>query len=255
MPSRAEREAGGDDASRVARVWALVATQAASRRGRVLVADVCAVAAISLDISGAWVIAGDGTRPGQAMCATDLVSESLAEVPITLGEGPCHDAAISGIPVLAANLADGTGHHWAVFAGAASRAGAAAIFAFPLRIGAIRVGVLGLYRDKEGPLDTFQLGDALILADTATMLLLDAEARQTDDLLPGAAPASQSPDLAAHDAEIAQATGMLTEQLGVSITGAFARLRAYAYAQDRRLSDVAHDIVTRRLRLDPDPPR
>ena len=47
---------------------------------------------------------------------------------------------------------------------------------------------------------------------------------------------------------------MLTEQLGVSITEAFARLRAYAYAQDRRLSDIAHDIVTRRLRPDPDPP-
>jgi hypothetical protein len=255
MPPRAEREAGGDDASRVARIWGLVAAQAARRRGRVLVADVCAAAAIRLDISGAWVIAGDGTRPGQAMCATDLVSESLAEVQITLGEGPCHDAAISGVPVLAADLADGTGHQWAVFAEAAARAGAAAIFAFPLRIGAIRVGVLGLYRDKEGPLDTFQLGDALILADTASMLLLDAEARQTDDSLPGAAPASQSPDLAAHDAEIAQATGMLTEQLGVSITEAFARLRAYAYAQDRRLSDVAHDIATRRLRLDPDPSR
>src|ERR1700733_13841889 len=47
---------------------------------------------------------------------------------------------------------------------------------------------------------------------------------------------------------------MLTEQLGASITEAFARLRAYAYAQDKRLSDIAHDIVTRRLRLDPDPP-
>jgi ANTAR domain/GAF domain len=255
MPPRAEREAGGDDASRVARVWELVAAQAASRRRRVLVADVCAAAATSLDVSGAWVIAGDGSRPAQAMCATDLVSETLAEVQITLGEGPCHDAAISGVPVLAADLADGAGHQWAVFAEAAVRAGAAAIFAFPLRIGAIRVGVFGLYRDKEGPLDTFQLGDALILADTATMLLLDAEGRQTDDLPPGAAPASQSPDLAAHDAEIAQATGMLTEQLGVSITEAFARVRAYAYAQDRRLSDVAHDIVTRRLRLDQDPPR
>jgi hypothetical protein len=254
MPPRAEREAGGDDASRVARVWKLVAVQAASRRGRASVADACVAAAAGLDVSGAWVTAGDGTRPGQALCATNLVSESLAEVQITLGEGPCHDAAISGVPVLAANLADGTGHQWTVFAEAAIRAGAAAIFAFPLRIGAIRVGVLGLYRDKEGSMDTFQLGDALIVADIATMLLLDAEAGQTDDSL-SAAPASQSPDLAAHDAEIAQATGMLTEQLVVSVTEAFARLRAYAYAQDRRLSDVAHDIVTRRLRLDPDPPR
>jgi hypothetical protein len=46
------------------------------------------------------------------------------------------------VPVLAANLADGAGDQWAVFGAAAVRAGAAATFAFPLRIGAIRVGVL-----------------------------------------------------------------------------------------------------------------
>jgi hypothetical protein len=254
MPPRAVGEAGGDGASRVARVWKLVFAQVASRRGRASVADVCAAAATSLDVSGAWVTANDGINPGQALCATDMVSESLAEVQITLGEGPCHDAVIFGVPVLAANLADGNGHQWAVFGEAAVRAGAAAIFAFPLRIGAIRVGVLGFYRDKEGPLDTLQLGNALILADIATMLLLDAEARQADDPLSGAAPASQSTDLTVHQAEIAQATGMLTEQLGVGITEAFARLRAYAYVQDRRLSDIAHEIVTRRLRLEPDPP-
>ena len=254
MPPRAKGEAGGEDASRVAGVWGLVSAQAVSRRGRASVADVCAAAVSSLEVSGAWVIAGDGINPGQAMCATDVVGEGLAEVQITLGEGPCHDAAISGVPVLAASLADGDGHRWAVFAESAARAGAAAVFAFPLRIGAIRVGVLALYRDKEGPLDLLQFGNALILADIATMLLLAAEARQADDPLSGAAPASQSPDLAAHHAEIAQATGMLTEQLGAGITEAFARLRAYAYAQDRRLSDIAHDIVTRRLRLDPDPP-
>jgi hypothetical protein len=255
MPPRAEGDAGGDDTSRVARVWDLVSAQAASRSGRASVADVCAAAATSLDVSGAWVTTGDGTGPVQTMCATDVVSESLAEVQITLGEGPCRDAAVSGVPVLAASLADGSGHQWAVFAEAAVQAGATAVFAFPLRIGAIRVGVIGFYRDKEGPLDTFQLGNALILADIATMLLLDAEARQADDPpLSSAPPAGQSPDLAAHQAEIAQATGMLTEQLGASITEAFSRLRAYAYAQDRRLSDVAHDIVSRRLRLDPDPP-
>lgn len=255
MPPRAEGTTGGDDASRVARIWELVLAQAASRRDHAGITDVCAAAATSLDVSGAWVIAGDGTRPGQAMCATDMVGESLAEVQITLGEGPCHEAAVYGLPVLAARLrTDSTGSRWAAFTDAALRAGAAAVFAFPLRIGAIRLGVLGLYRDQEGPLSIFQLGDALILGDAAAMVLLDAEARQPDDPLSGAAPASQSPRLADHHAEIAQATGMLTEQLGVSISVAFARLRAYAYAQDRRLSEVAHDIVTRRLRLDPDPP-
>ena len=46
---------------------------------------------------------------------------------------------------------------------------------------------------------------------------------------------------------------MLTEQLGVRITEAFVRLRAYAYANDLQLADVARDIVARRLRLLPDP--
>jgi hypothetical protein len=45
---------------------------------------------------------------------------------------------------------------------------------------------------------------------------------------------------------------MLTVQLGVTAAEAFARLRAYSYAEDRRLADVAGDIVARRLRLEPD---
>jgi AmiR/NasT family two-component response regulator len=42
--------------------------------------------------------------------------------------------------------------------------------------------------------------------------------------------------------------------LGVGADAAFARLRAYAFAHDRRLGDVARDIVERRLRFEFDPP-
>ena len=45
---------------------------------------------------------------------------------------------------------------------------------------------------------------------------------------------------------------MILVQLGISAEAAFARLRAYAYAHDRRLSDVARDVVGRRLRFEPD---
>ena len=75
-----------------------------------------------------------------------------------------------------------SGRRWPVFALAARQAGAAAIFAFPLRIGAIRAGVLGLYRERPGPLTAFQLGDALVFADTATLLLLDAQDQPGGDL-------------------------------------------------------------------------
>jgi hypothetical protein len=45
---------------------------------------------------------------------------------------------------------------------------------------------------------------------------------------------------------------MITVQLGVSVAVALIRLRAHAYAHDRRLRDVAGDVVARRLRFDPD---
>jgi hypothetical protein len=123
------------------------------------------------------------------MRVTDEVSEQLAELHLTLGERPCLDAAASGGPVLASDLAGGeSGRRWRVFALAARQAGAAAIFAFPLQIGAIRAGVLGLYRERPGPLTAFQLDDALIFADTATVLLLDAQDQAGGDLAALAGP-------------------------------------------------------------------
>jgi hypothetical protein len=139
-----------------------------------------------------------------------------------------------------------------VFTPAARQLGAGAVFAFPLIVGAIRAGVLGLYRGAPGPLPDRQFGDLLVLADVATVMLLasaDGDGEDGD----GAGLAGQAPDLALHRAEIDQATGMLTVQLGVPAGEAFVRLRAYAYSQDRRLADVAGDIVARRLRLGRDP--
>jgi hypothetical protein len=45
---------------------------------------------------------------------------------------------------------------------------------------------------------------------------------------------------------------MISVQLGLSAAVALIRLRAYAYANDRRLRDIARDVVARRLRFHPD---
>jgi ANTAR domain len=240
--------------SRPGRIWGLVARQAASRGGRVSAGDVCAAAVAAVEVTGAWLSAARGGETGHLMRVTDEVSGLLAELELTLGEGPCRDAGACGGPVLASDLGEADAVRcWPVFGPAARRAGAAAIFAFPLRIGAIRAGVMGLYRERPGPLSAFQLGDALVFADTATLLLLDAPDPAAGEAAAGSGPGGQPADLALHRAEIDQATGMVTEQLGVGIAEAFIRLRAHAYAHDRRLSDLARDIVERRLRLRPDP--
>ncbi|MEU7162435.1 ANTAR domain-containing protein [Streptomyces chrestomyceticus] len=46
-----------------------------------------------------------------------------------------------------------------------------------------------------------------------------------------------------HRAEVHQATGVLSVQLGVPLAEALARLRAQAYAAGRSLSETARDIV------------
>jgi ANTAR domain/GAF domain len=230
-------------------VWGQVAAHAAAHGRRVSVADVCAVAVSSAQLSGAWLVAARGGDPDFVMYVTDPVGEQLAELQLMLGEGPCHDVLASAAPVLAADLGDAEfSRRWPAFTPAARELGAGAVFAFPLIVGAIRAGVLGVYRGSPGPLPDRQLGDLLILADAATVMLLGSANgdHQNGD---GAALDGQAPDLAVHRAEIDQATGMLTVQLEVPVAEAFARLRAYAYSQDRRLAEVAGDIVGRRLRL------
>jgi len=247
-----DRRAAPVDGNRPARIWNLVAEQAASHGAQVSAADVCAAVVAAVGVTGAWLSAARHAEAGHLIRVTDDVSEQLAELELTLGEGPALDVATNGGPALASDLAGAEyGRRWPIFAPAAVAAGALAAFVFPLRIGAIRVGVLGLYRDQPGPLSTFQLGDALTFADTATLLLLGAQHQALAD--PADGPGGQLPRLARHRAEIDQATGMLTEQLDVGIADAFVRLRAYAYAHDVRLIDVSRDIVARRLRLAPSP--
>ena len=234
-------------------VWGQLAAHAAGYGRPASVVDVCAIAVRSAQLSGAWLAAARNGEPDFVMCVTDLASEQLPELQLTLGEGPCHDVLRSAAPILAGDLGDEEySRRWPAFTPAARQLGAGAVFTFPLTAGAIRAGVLGLYRVSAGPLSDRQLGDLLILADVATVMLLgsaDGHGENDDE----AGVDGQAADLALHRAEIDQATGMLTVQLGVPPAEAFARLRAYAYSQDRRLAEVAGDIVARRLRLRPDP--
>ena len=52
--------------------------------------------------------------------------------------------------------------------------------------------------------------------------------------------------------EVYQAQGWLMSQLDVSAEEALMRLRAYAYAHERRASDVARDVMARKLTLESD---
>jgi hypothetical protein len=118
---------------------------------------------------------------------------------------------------------------------AARAAGLRAVFALPLQVGGIRLGVLDLYRETAGMLPPEQLAEALSFADAATLLLLHLQAE-------GSASASR---LAVLDdrAEVHQATGVVSVRAGVSLGEALLLLRARAYSEGRPLGELARDVL------------
>lgn len=232
------------DTDRWIRLWRLVAEQAHGAPVALEHVLATAVAVTNVDSAGVAVTASATVR--EMVHASDPVAAMLGELALTLGEGPGVDA-LTGSMVLAADINEAAClARWPVFAPAAALAGVRAVFALPLRIGGIRLGVMDLYRIAPGDLDHEQLTDALMLADTACGLLLDAADQDADRWRDG----GLEPVYGQHP-EVHQATGMLIVQLGVNAAVAMTRLRAFAYAHDRRLRDVAADVVARRLRFEP----
>jgi GAF domain-containing protein len=180
------------------------------------------------------------------VCATDDVSARIEELQFGLGEGPCIDATRSGAPVLVPDLQEHgelATERWPAFLAGAVEAGVSAVFAFPLRIGAISVGALDLYRDRPGELRRPQLAAALIAADTAAVALLHLDQGGADVF------SDDADRRSAYRLEVHQATGMVRAQLDIPIEEAFVRLRARAFATGRPLADVAKGVVERRIRF------
>jgi hypothetical protein len=210
-----------------------------------LLQRVCCAAAEALSASGAGisVMTADGTR---GVCATsDPVSERVEELQFTLGEGPCIDAFASRRPVLTADLAETETYQWPVYAPAARDDGVRAVFAFPLQVGAARLGVMDIFRDRVGALTDEELRTAFGFAEVTVDALLNMQ--EDKDAHDGDRSAVLD---VGRRAALFQAQGMVMVQLGVTIGEALVRMRAYAYAENRRLEDVARDVVNRQLRLD-----
>ena len=166
---------------------------------------------------------------------------ALEEAGFTLGEGPGRDCVSAGAPVLVADLSDAVAR-WPAFAPAALDLGVRAMFALPLRVGAISVGTLVAHRHTPGSLRDGQLVDALALADTLTVLLLRrATGEPARTIAEGGQPPPGWAPPATHRLEVHQATGMISVQLGVGLAEALVRLRAHAYGNDRPIAEVAAD--------------
>jgi hypothetical protein len=200
---------------------------------------ICRVAVRILPADGAGItLMGSDARPIGTIAASSPPFRELEEIQFTLGEGPCIEASALRSPVLEENLGREGRRRWPAYAAAAQDAGVNAVFAFPIHVGAARLGVLDVYRYREAALTLESLRDALGLARICLTTMLS---------LPSGEPVAEAVD-GMGDAfglslEVYQAQGVVMMQLGVSLAEAMVRLRAHAYAGGRPIEDVAREVL------------
>jgi len=122
--------------------------------------------------------------------------------------------------------------------------GAEAVFSFPVSLDSIHLGALNLYRDRAGTLTEEQQVSAVVLGGMAARAVLTLQAEAPPGCLAPEIDAAVNLRLGIH-----RAAGMIAADLHISVADGLCRLRAYAFSNGRRTSDVAHDVLARRLKL------
>jgi hypothetical protein len=194
---------------------------------------ICRGVVQELDLSGA-VIHLHGSAGGVGVAAaSDSWSAEVADLTFTIGEGPGAEASSLRRPVLINALTDHQAR-WPGFVEVGLATGLRAVFAFPLLVGGVRLGVLELYSSQERSLTPEEIDLALAYVEFANRAVLGDF--DTPELAP-------NEPLVDHRAEVHQAQGMVMVDLDVDLAEALVRIRAYAFAANLPLISVARAIV------------
>ena len=222
------------------------------RRGIDAADRLCETCVALFDVDAAAIsLVFDGATNGTLGCS-DEQARAYDEVQFTVGEGPCLESVALGAPVLVTDLADRTERRWPLYGPALLEMRIRGVYAIPVVVAGEYVGALDLFRALPGQLPAGELAGATLAAELAGIPLLDLLDQDLQAAV--AEPGSNAwVELAVLSrAEVSQATGMLVAQLGIEPADALLRLRAHAYATGRAATDVARDILERRLRLETD---
>lgn len=189
-----------------------------------------------LGVSAAGLMLTDERGRLQVIAASTERTRLLELFQLQTEQGPCMDCFRTGQPVSVADLP--AADRWPHFSEAATEVGFASVHALPMRLRTEVIGALNLFDTEPGVLaeETRQVGQAL--ADVATIGLLQQRAIQHRDSL-----TEQLQTALNSRVLIEQAKGVLAERLDLDMSDAFTMLRDGARNRNRRLSDLAREIV------------
>jgi len=171
--------------------------------------------------------------------------QSMLEAELTVGQGPCTDVCRNDSAVTEPYLDSLAFSRWPIYAPLAKSEHAGAVFGFPVRIGAVRLGALFGYSKHSGELSHEQSSDGHLMASIIAKAILAMQA--------GAFPGELARELeqsATFDPLVQQAAGMLSEQGVMTIGDALVSLRAHSYAMNVNASVLARRIVDREISYD-----
>ncbi len=186
--------------------------------------------------AGLWLIDGRGEL--QLIASSSEEARLLELFQLQSDEGPCLDSVRVSSPVTVDDLSGET-DRWPRFVEAAERIGYLSVQAIPLRLRDETIGGLNLFKSTEPPLTAGDQRIAQALADVATIGILQQRSIHRSTIL-----AEQLQFALNSRVVIEQAKGVLAEHGGVHMGEAFAALRWYARDGNRKVSDLAEDIIT-----------
>lgn len=207
--------------------------------------DLCGPFVRAVGVSGA-VISTLGPPLGtQTICASSPVGARIDEIQIDLGEGPCWEALRTRRPVLESDMRGGGGDGWPAAREAFRVLDIGALYAFPLFVGALGVGVVDLYSQRARELSARDVEDVTVLAAIASRHLLRRALDDIDSADEGMVDAPHS------RREVHQASGMVAAQLRISVDDAMLVLRSRAFSSGATVAAIAADVVARRITFTP----
>lgn len=189
-----------------------------------------------LAVDGAGVMLEDEAGDLRFASASDPVLQQLEAMQLQSDEGPCLLAYRTGEHVLAPDLV--SDERFPHFGQAAREAGLRAVYSFPLRSDDDIVGALNFYRGTPGRLSAAQVEAAFLLADVTTVHIGSERLRDALEIK-----TSQLESALESRVLIEQAKGFVAAALQVSIDASFELLRSYARSHNRRLRELARQVL------------
>jgi len=190
-----------------------------------------------LEASEAGMLLADPDHTLHVMASSSEQTRALELFQLQTHDGPCLDCFRTGAPVIVEDLAAAS-DRWPRFGPKALSYGFASVHALPMRLREDVIGVLGLFGARPGRLSESDLTAGQGMADVATIGILHEraihEAHLTVEQLQGALTSR---------VVIEQGKGVLAERGQISMDEAFKKLRDHARAHNRRLADVALDLI------------